>query len=84
MTRTRRSTVIDPILELIEFHSQIVASTRFEAPVCDDPDDDKFLEAASAATAGYVITGDRALLRIKKYGRVEIIGPTQFLRILAR
>ena len=51
MTRTRRSTVIDPILELIEFHSQIVAPTRFEAPVCDDPDDDKFLEAATAATA---------------------------------
>jgi len=35
---------------------------RARLPACRDPDDQKFLEAAQAAHAGFLVTKDRALL----------------------
>jgi uncharacterized protein len=37
-------------------------------PVCRDPDDQKFLEAALAAGARFLVTRDRALLALAKAG----------------
>jgi putative PIN family toxin of toxin-antitoxin system len=50
-------------------------------PVCSDPDDQKFLEAALAAGAQFLITKDRALLAItKKRTRLpfRILTPAEF------
>ena len=50
-------------------------------PACRDPDDQKFLEAALAAKADYLVTKDRELLALgKKRARVPflIITPAQF------
>jgi putative PIN family toxin of toxin-antitoxin system len=59
-------------------------------PVCRDADDQKFLEAALAASAEFLITKDRELLEIgKKRARVpfRILTPAEFraaLRALPR
>lgn len=42
------------------------AAERARLPVCRDPDDQKFLEAALAAQAGWLITKDRALLELAR------------------
>jgi len=50
-------------------------------PLCRDPDDQKFLEAALAARAEFLVTKDRELLALgKKRARVPflIITPAQF------
>jgi uncharacterized protein len=50
-------------------------------PLCRDPDDQKFLEAALAARAEFLVTKDRELLAlVKKRARVPflIITPAQF------
>jgi uncharacterized protein len=50
-------------------------------PLCPDPDDQKFLEAALAARAEFLVTRDRELLALgKKRARVPflIITPAQF------
>lgn len=47
----------------------------------DDPDDDKFIECAVALKANAIITGDREILAIKKYMRIKILTPRQFLEI---
>ena len=39
---------------------------RTQLPVCRDPDDQKFLEAALAAGAQFLITKDRALLELAR------------------
>lgn len=83
MTRKRPVSVLAGILELIELHSEMVQPAPFAAPVCSDPDDDKFLEAALAARADYVVSGDAALLRVKSYQGVEIVKPARFLTILS-
>ncbi len=47
-------------------HSAVPESERARLPACRDPDDQKFLEAALAARAGFLVTKDRALLDLVK------------------
>ena len=49
--------------------------------VKDDPDGDKFIECAVALKAEAIITGDKALEAIGEYMGIEILKPTQFLKI---
>ncbi|HYY72293.1 MAG TPA: putative toxin-antitoxin system toxin component, PIN family [Candidatus Bathyarchaeia archaeon] len=83
MTKKRPSAVLSPILELIEFHSEMVEPVRFVRTVCRDPDDDKFLEAAVAAKADYVVSGDADLLSLRNHQGIQIIRPAQFLKLLS-
>ena len=48
--------------------------------VRDDPDDDKFLEAAIAAGAEIIVSGDRHLLRLHQYKGIQIMKVSDFLR----
>jgi putative PIN family toxin of toxin-antitoxin system len=45
-----------------------------------DPDDDKFIECALHAKAGFVISGDRHLLDVGKYEGVRIVTPAEFFQ----
>jgi len=81
LTRKHIPKVSQAVLELIEVHSELVEPVPFSTPVCDDTDDDKFLEAAIAAQANYVVSGDTALLRVKNYEGVAIVKPAHFLRM---
>jgi predicted nucleic acid-binding protein len=47
----------------------------------DDPDDDKILACAKAASADYVIAEDWHLLKIKHWSGINIVTPEQFLRL---
>ena len=82
LAATRPFTTLAPILQLIEFHSLTVEPVPFVRSVCEDSDDDKFLEAAIAAAAEYVVSGDKALLRVREHQGVKIVQPSRFLRIL--
>ena len=75
--------VLSSVLKIIELHSEMVEPVSFAERVCSDPDGDKFLEAAIAAGAGYVVSGDTALLNLKSYHGVDIVSPSWFLRLLA-
>ncbi len=53
-------------------------------PLCEDPDDQKFLELAWHARASHLVTRDKALLklarRIAQSGRFAVVAPDAFLR----
>ena len=50
-------------------------------PACRDPDDQKFLEAALAARAGFLVTRDRALLELaQRVLPFRILAPEGFRR----
>ena len=49
------------------------------AQICSDPDDDKFIECAVALKAKFVITGDRAVKKIREYMNIKIVSPREFL-----
>lgn len=48
-----------------------------------DPADDKFIECASVAGAGFIVSGDRHLLKLEKYESIQIIKPAELLSLLA-
>jgi hypothetical protein len=52
--------------------------------VKDDPEDNKFLECAVAASAGYIITGDEHLLKIKEFRGINSLSCADFLNIVGQ
>ena len=48
----------------------------------EHPADDKFIECALAAGAEYIVSGDKHLLKIVNYKKIQILAVNEFLRIL--
>ncbi|MBN1614510.1 MAG: putative toxin-antitoxin system toxin component, PIN family [Deltaproteobacteria bacterium] len=69
--------------ELLQFFAagyHIVFTTRTpDIHIVSDPDDDKFIACALALKAGYVVSGDKALVEIGRYERIKIVTPHAFL-----
>ena len=70
---------IDQIFELLLIEAELVRSYSFEQPVCQDPDDDKFLACAVASNSKYIISGDKHLLKIGRYINTTIVTPRYFI-----
>jgi predicted nucleic acid-binding protein len=66
-------------LGVIELPSEMGEPVSYAKTVCGGPDDDKFLEAAIAANADYVVGGDAALHSLENCHRIQIVRPAQFL-----
>lgn len=49
-----------------------------------DPGDDFLLAMAAAAGADFLVTGDKALLRLKRIAKTRIVSPRRFAAILGR
>ncbi|MBN1765432.1 MAG: putative toxin-antitoxin system toxin component, PIN family [Sedimentisphaerales bacterium] len=69
----------NPVWERLFIKAELVSSYYFKEPVCDDPDDDKFLACAMASKSRYVISGDKHLLKIGKFHNISIVTPRVFL-----
>ena len=50
--------------------------------VKDDPNDDKFIEAAIEGHAELIVSQDKHLLKIKEYQNIKIVNPDEFLRLI--
>jgi putative PIN family toxin of toxin-antitoxin system len=74
-----RSLDLDPIIDALVTAGSVVSDHELIARVCSDPDDDKFLAAAVAGRATFVISGDKALLRVREYHGVRIASARQFV-----
>ena len=47
--------------------------------ISTDPDDDRVLECAVSSKADYIISGDSDLLKLKKFRKIKILSPAEFL-----
>ena len=47
-----------------------------------DPSDNRYLEAAMAGEASYVVSGDRHLLDLQRYRDIQILAPNEFMTFL--
>jgi hypothetical protein len=47
--------------------------------ICEDCDDDKFIEAAVSLKAKYIISGDRHLKSLAKFADILILSPREFI-----
>ncbi len=48
-----------------------------------DPDDNRVLECALAASASYIVSGNSHLLELQEYEQIVILNPVGFLAVLA-
>lgn len=62
--------------------SQLVGGDVEVAPVCGDPDDDKYVAAAIEGRAAFVVTGDPDLLTLGEHEGIRIITPRALLDLL--
>lgn len=68
-----------PFLRLVVAHGRFVEPGRLPAPVCRDPDDDKFLACAVAGRARAIVSGDKDLLTLSEFHTIPILTPRQFV-----
>jgi putative PIN family toxin of toxin-antitoxin system len=73
---------IEAWLASIELLAERVEPTVKTKVVAADPDDEKYVEAALASQADFLVSGDAHLLDIGRYERVRIVAPRTFVGIL--
>jgi putative PIN family toxin of toxin-antitoxin system len=69
---------VEAILVAIQEFSEFIDVTS-KIKFLNDSKDDFLLSLAMDGKADYLITGDKELLEVKKYGKTEIIGMAEFL-----
>ena len=67
------------IIELVMVHGQFVDSTDLDITVCEDPDDNKFIECAIASDTKIIVSGDKHLLKITGYQGITVFKPREFV-----
>jgi putative PIN family toxin of toxin-antitoxin system len=65
-------------VETIRYFAEFVDPDEEITAVEDDPDDDKFLEAAVAGNVDYIVSGDRHLLDLDSFRGIDIVEPRTF------
>ncbi len=73
---------LSPVLEIIDLlisDSLFIDANGIITPECADPDDIKFLQAATASKAKYLISGDKHLLDVGEYPGGIVLKVQDFL-----
>lgn len=67
---------------IIDIAARTVTPAVQLSVIKEDPDDDRVLECAVSAGADYIVTGDKDLLRLKRYDVIRIVTAADLLGIL--
>jgi predicted nucleic acid-binding protein len=69
-------------MDMLATDATLVALTVTVTGVASHPEDDLVLATAVSGGAGYLVTGDRQLLRLANYEGIIILTPRDFLATL--
>ena len=69
-----------PFWDLLTIQAEIVLAPTLPQVIHDDPSDDKFLDAAVAGNASYIISGDKHLLKLSEFQGIQILKPKDFVQ----
>lgn len=92
MLEELRSAITHPKLELIEEEIETICSyyspllncvepKRGVRVIVEDEGDNEVLECALEAKAGYIVSGDRHLLRLKEFEGIRILNGREFIEL---
>ena len=70
---------IEPIIELFTIFGEFVETKGITETICEDPDDNKFIECAIASQSKLIVSGDKHLLKISGYKKIEVLKPRDFI-----
>jgi putative PIN family toxin of toxin-antitoxin system len=68
-----------PILDMLRANAEVISVKCLPEPVCDDPDDDKFLACALAGECKLIVSGDKHLLRASGFRGINVLTPREFV-----
>ena len=68
-----------PMIDLVTVSAKVFPDVKLGDPVCDDPDDDKFIACALAGKTRLIISGDKHLLKVSGFRGVRILRPRDFV-----
>lgn len=74
----RHENLIEAVLKVVKF---VKVTEKVNVGV-EHPADDKFIECALAASADYIVRGDKHLLKIGEYKKTRVLSVSEFLVIL--
>lgn len=64
---------------MITIHGEFVDTKGVDITICEDPDDNKFIECAIAGNCTEIVSGDKHLLKLKRYKGVTVLSPRNFV-----
>jgi putative PIN family toxin of toxin-antitoxin system len=67
------------LISLLKLKAIVVSPQKVFSTIKDDPHDNKFLDCAFAGEAQFIVSGDRHLLRLRKFKDVRIVTVKEFL-----
>jgi putative PIN family toxin of toxin-antitoxin system len=70
---------LEPVLEFVIQNAVVFSAASLSEPVCDDPDDDKFLACALASGGDVIVSSDKHLLDVSGYRDIGILRPRDFV-----
>jgi putative PIN family toxin of toxin-antitoxin system len=70
---------LKPALDYVIQNAVAFSVPALPESVCEDPDDDKFLACALASGSNLIVSGDRHLLKVSGYQKIEVLKPHDFL-----
>jgi putative PIN family toxin of toxin-antitoxin system len=74
--------IVDDIGDLLLEQGRMIDPVPLPLDICRDPDDVKILGLAVAASANYIVTGDKDLLVIEEFQGIPILNPRAFSNLL--
>ncbi len=79
LSRQFKEVDISTFLDLITVNAIWVEAPKLPFNVAADPDDDKFLSCALASKTKIIVSGDKHLLAVSGYRRIEVVKPSLFI-----
>jgi putative PIN family toxin of toxin-antitoxin system len=70
---------IVPIIDLLTIYGEVVETKDISVSICEDPDDNKFIECAIAGNCKLIVSGDKHLLNISDFQEIEVLKPREFI-----
>lgn len=77
--RCKKGMNVGEILNTIKIKAHWSTPVLLAYPVCEDSDDDKFIECAVSAKVKLIVSGDKLLLRCSGYHSIDILPPRSFV-----
>jgi putative PIN family toxin of toxin-antitoxin system len=74
----RKKEIRELVTTLLRFAVIVPGKLKIEV-IEEDPEDNKFLEAAIEGQAGYILSGDKHLLGLQEFKEIKILTAKEFL-----
>jgi len=64
---------------MVTIHGKFVDTQNIDIAVCEDPDDNKFIECAIASNCKIIVSGDKHLLKFTDYKGITVLNSRNFV-----